>query len=36
MDEFHELLADARRQVQRAGLDRSDVADAVAATRRVR
>ena len=36
MDEFDELLADARRQARRAGLKRSDVTDAVAATRRGR
>jgi AbrB family looped-hinge helix DNA binding protein len=36
MDEFDELLADARRQARRAGLKRSDVADAIAATRRER
>ena len=34
MDEFDELLADARRQARRAGLKRSDIAEAVAATRR--
>lgn len=36
MDEFDELLADARRQARRAGLKRSDIADALAATRRGR
>ena len=36
MAEFDELLADARRQARRAGLKRSDIADAVAATRRGR
>ena len=36
MDEFDELLADARRQARRAGLKRSDIADAVAAARRGR
>jgi AbrB family looped-hinge helix DNA binding protein len=36
MAEFDELLADARRQARRAGLKRSDIADAVAATRRRR
>ena len=36
MDEFDELLADARRQARRAGLKRSDVADVLAATRRGR
>lgn len=36
MDEFDELLKDARRQARRVGLRRSDVADALAATRRGR
>lgn len=36
MDEFDELLADARRQARRAGLKRSDIAEVVAATRRQR
>ena len=36
MAEFDELLADARRQARRAGLKSSDIADAVAATRRGR
>lgn len=36
MGEFDELLADARRQARRVGLKRSDLADAVAATRRGR
>ena len=36
MDEFDELLTDARRQARRAGLKRSDVADALAETRRGR
>ena len=36
MAECDELLADARRQARRAGLKRSDIADAVAATRRGR
>ena len=36
MADFDELLADARRQARRAGLKRSDIADAVAATRRGR
>lgn len=36
MDEFDELLADARKQARRAGLKRADVDDAVAAARRRR
>lgn len=36
MDEFDELLAEARKQARRAGLKRSDVADALAAARRER
>ena len=36
LPEFDELLADARRQARRAGLKHSDVADAIAATRRGR
>ena len=36
MDEFDELLAEARKQARRAGLERSDVADALAAARRER
>ena len=36
MDEFDELLAEARKQARRAGLRRSDVADALAAARRER
>ena len=36
MDEFDELLAEARKQARRAGLKRSDVAHAVAETRRGR
>ena len=36
MDEFDELLTDARRQARRVGLRRSDVGDALAATRRGR
>ena len=36
MDEFDELLADARRQARRAGLKRSHLANAVAAARRGR
>ena len=34
MDEFDELLADARKQARRAGLRRADIDDAVAAARR--
>jgi AbrB family looped-hinge helix DNA binding protein len=33
MDEFYEILADARRSARRAGLKRSDVTAAVAAVR---
>ena len=33
MDEFDELIAEARRQARRAGLKRSDIAAAVAAAR---
>ncbi len=33
MDEFDELLADARRQARRAGLRRSDIAGAIAKVR---
>ncbi len=36
MDEFDELLAEARKQARRAGLSRSNVADALAAARRER
>ena len=36
MDEFDELLAEARKQARRAGLTRSDVTDALAAVRRAR
>lgn len=36
MDEFDELLGEARKQARRAGLERSDVADALAAIRRER
>ena len=36
MDEFDELLADARKQARRAGLKRADIDDAVAAARRRR
>lgn len=36
MDEFDELLADARRQARRAGLKRSNISEAVAAARRQR
>jgi len=36
LDEFDELLTEARRQARRAGLKRSDVADALAAVRRQR
>ena len=36
MDEFDELLADARKQARRAGLRRADIDDAVAAARRRR
>ena len=36
MDEFDELLGEARKQARRAGLERPDVADALAAVRRER
>jgi AbrB family looped-hinge helix DNA binding protein len=36
MDEFDELLTEARRQARRAGLKRADIAHAVAASRRGR
>ena len=36
MDEFDELLGEARKQARLAGLERSDVADALAAVRRER
>lgn len=36
MDEFDELLGKARKQARRAGLERSDLADALAAVRRER
>ena len=36
LDEFDELFAEARKQARRAGLERSDVADALAAARRER
>lgn len=36
MDEFDELLAEARRQARRAGLEQSDIGNAVAAARRER
>ena len=36
MDQFDELLADARKQARRAGLKHSDIADALAAARRGR
>ena len=36
MDEFDELLGEARKQARRASLERSDVADALAAVRRER
>ena len=36
MDEFDELLGEARKQARRDGLERSDVADALAAVRRER
>ena len=36
MEEFDELLAEARRQARRAGLEPSDIGNAVAATGRER
>ena len=36
MEEFDELLAEARRQARRAGLEQSDIGNAVAAVRRER
>ena len=36
MDEFDELIAEARKQARRAGLKRSDIREAVAAVRRQR
>ena len=36
MEEFGELLAEARRQARRAGLEQSDIGNAVAAARRER
>ena len=36
MDEFDELLADARKQARRVGLKRADIDDAVTAARRKR